>query len=146
MRVSLVSAKTDQVFLLLLFQSGLLAGAAAQLLGFFRSEDAYKRRPTSQGAKDTVLALCYAALLLNVAATISAFMVIDKMGSLTMNGAMMPPPQIGRFYGTHVGLLVKFGGSPNWRYMLWHCELLLFSWGLVYKSGNWSLHFKSHGV
>ncbi|KIM44943.1 hypothetical protein M413DRAFT_367115 [Hebeloma cylindrosporum] len=110
--------------------SGLLAGVAAQLLSFFRSEDVYKRRPTSQGAKDTVLALCYATLLLNVAAMISAFMVIDKMGSLTMNGATIPPPQIGRFYGTHVGLLVKFGGSPNWRYMFWHW-LICFYGGVV---------------
>jgi len=112
------------------FQSGLLAGVAAQLLSFFRGKEAYQRRSTSQGAKDTVLALCYAALLLNIAATISAFMVIDKMGSVTMKGAMMPPPQIGRFHGTHVSLLVKFGGSPNWRYMLWHCECCV-SMGLV---------------
>jgi len=114
----LFESATDQVQ----FQSGLLAGVAAQLLYFFRNEDAYKRRPTSQGAKDTILGLCYAALLLNIAATISAFMVIDKMGSLTLNGARMPPPQIGRYYGTHIGLLVKFGGNSNWGYMICHCE------------------------
>jgi len=110
--------------------SGLLAGVAAQLLSFFRNEDTYRRRPTSQGAKDTILGLCYAALLLNIAATISAFMVIDKMGSLTLNGARMHPPQIGRYYGTHIGLLVKFGGSSNWRYVIWHW-LFCFYGGVV---------------
>ncbi|KAF8963419.1 hypothetical protein BDZ97DRAFT_1027659 [Flammula alnicola] len=110
--------------------SGLLAGVAAQLLSFFRDNNSYEKRPTGQGAKDTVLALCYAALLLNIGATISAFMVIDKMGSLTISAARRPDLLIGRFNGTEVGLLEKYGAGKKWKYMVWHW-LLCFYGGVL---------------
>lgn len=103
-------------------QSGLLAAVAAQLLSFFQSGDAFNRRQTSQGGKDTVLALCYVALLLNIAATISALLIIDKMGALPVRGASLPPTNAGHFPGNPMHILGEYGGSRSWRYVIWHCE------------------------
>jgi hypothetical protein len=114
-------------------KSGLLAGVAAQLFSYFRDPMSYNRRPTSQGARDTVLAICYGALFLNIGATIGAFIIIDKMGSLTIVAARRRNIPIGQFGGTEMALLQHYGAGKSWKYLIWHCKLLIANMCLIIK-------------
>lgn len=103
-------------------QSGLLAAVAAQLLSYFRDPGTYDRRLDSQNARDVVVALCYGALFFNVGATISAFIIIDKLGSLTLVYARRDPINIGTFAASETAILEHYGAGNKWKYILWHCE------------------------
>lgn len=70
-------------------QSGLLAGVASQLYGFFKDEGNYSS-DTSRSYKDAVVAACYAAILFNVSATLSDFLIIDAMGEMQYRAATLP--------------------------------------------------------
>ncbi|KAF9556813.1 hypothetical protein CPC08DRAFT_669355 [Agrocybe pediades] len=108
--------------------SGLLAGAAAQLLGFF----------TSGGAGGFVVASCYAALFLNIGATISSFVLIDNLGEVGFSASAKDDKfhgdkeQSGRVTATQEELLVQFGASEEWSWMLIH-------WLITFYAGILSL-------
>ncbi|KAF9485442.1 hypothetical protein BDN70DRAFT_977541, partial [Pholiota conissans] len=109
--------------------SGLLAAVAAQLLSYFRSAATYSRRQDSQNAIDAVVALCYAALFFNIGATISAFIIVDKLGSLTLVSARRDSSstKIGSFSGTETEILEHFGAGKNWKYIQWHWVICFYS-------------------
>ncbi|KAF8202485.1 hypothetical protein BJ912DRAFT_920840 [Pholiota molesta] len=101
--------------------SALLAGVAAQLLSYFRTPGTYTNPPTPQGAIDAILALCYCALLLNIGATISAFIILDRLGSLALLYARENPQHSAKFGGTEIQILKHYGPGPKWRLIIWHC-------------------------
>ncbi|TEB24434.1 hypothetical protein FA13DRAFT_1797294 [Coprinellus micaceus] len=72
--------------------SGLLAGVASQLYGFFKSPDSYSEA-TGQTSKDAIVALCYLAMFLNIGATLSGFMIIDALGEVQYRAATRPMGQ-----------------------------------------------------
>jgi hypothetical protein len=104
-------------------QSGLLAAVAAQLLQYFRDDSAYHKRQSSEAAKTAVLALCYAAIFLNIGATISAFVIIDKMGALSAAASSRgDKTAFSTFDGTEVRLLENFGAGSTWKYVMAECK------------------------
>ncbi|KAF9485458.1 hypothetical protein BDN70DRAFT_795763 [Pholiota conissans] len=103
--------------------SGLLAGVAAQLFSYFRDPTNYTRHATSRGL---VLALCYGAIFLNIGATIGAFIIIDKMGSIATRAARRDQMSIGRFGGTQIALLQYHGAGKKWKYFVWHWVICFY--------------------
>ncbi|CAA7263707.1 unnamed protein product [Cyclocybe aegerita] len=112
--------------ILTLAQSGLLAAVAAQLLGFFKDklEDV-----SPAGAADFVIASCYTALFLNVAATIGSFVLIDNLGEVGYRAAKLDAADaliqieaIGDYRPPISKLLKEFGATQLWNGMLYHCE------------------------
>ncbi|KAF5316662.1 hypothetical protein D9619_006650 [Psilocybe cf. subviscida] len=99
--------------------SGLLAAVAAQLLQYFRDDNTYNRRHSSDRAKTAILALCYATIFLNIASTIFAFVIIDKMGALASAAAgRSNRPEISSFDGAETKLLEHFGAGSTWKYIM----------------------------
>ncbi|KAF8895827.1 hypothetical protein CPB84DRAFT_1781918 [Gymnopilus junonius] len=97
--------------------SGLLASVAAQLLVFFKASSSYAEGiPNPGGAQGFLLASCYAALFLNISATISSFILIDNLGEI---GFTMTT--------TQDDLLIMFGASKKWKWMLWHWLVTFYS-------------------
>ncbi|KAF4613012.1 hypothetical protein D9613_010977 [Agrocybe pediades] len=121
--------------------SGLLAGAAAQLIGFFKSDDNYNKDIHGGGpggARGFVIASCYAALFLNIGATISSFVLIDNLGEVGFSASVKDDQfhtdvqQTGRMTVTQEKLLVRFGASEEWSWMLIH-------WLITFYAGILSL-------
>ncbi|KAJ3504334.1 hypothetical protein NLJ89_g7987 [Agrocybe chaxingu] len=104
--------------------SGLLAAVAAQLLGFFKDklEDF-----SPAGAADFVIASCYIALFLNIAATIGSFILIDNLGEVGYRaakrdaaGTLIQIETIGDYRPQISRLLEEFGATKLWNGMLYH--------------------------
>lgn len=122
-------------------KSGLLAAAAAQLLVYFKADGSFSDDINSGGpggAKGFVIASCYAALFLNVSATISSFILIDNLGEIGFRASCKGTEwekdiqQTERIEGTQENLLVRFGASKDWNLMLLHCKSSIASdWVLI---------------
>ncbi|PPQ86186.1 hypothetical protein CVT25_006929 [Psilocybe cyanescens] len=100
--------------------SGLLAAVAAQLLVFFKPDSSFDPNINTQGgAKGFLLGACYAALFLNISATISSFILIDNLGEIGFRASCHAEKLEGltRDVGQHVTnqdkLLVDFGASSG---------------------------------
>ncbi|KAF8202484.1 hypothetical protein BJ912DRAFT_443736 [Pholiota molesta] len=104
--------------------SGLLASTAAALFNYIRDPKNYDKHPHS---KNAVVALCYGALFFNIGATISAFIIIDKLGSLTFVYARRNPITIGTFAATETAILEHYGAGNIWKYILWHWVICFYS-------------------
>jgi len=108
--------------------SGLLAGVASQLLSTFQGVNGHA------GAKEFLLATCYASIFLNIAATICSFVVIDHLGEIGFEAAAIRDPEddrkIGKLRTSQEGLLIKYGASSKWRWMLYHW-LITFYLGIL---------------
>ncbi|KAF9485721.1 hypothetical protein BDN70DRAFT_871044 [Pholiota conissans] len=110
--------------------SGLLAASAAQLLGFFKGANGFSdQEPRFQ---NLVLVFCYAALFLNISATIGSFLLTDNLGELDYRAARKKSNE--DLYGsTSMGaeeILRDFGASSQWEYMLFHW-LAMFYLGIL---------------
>jgi len=55
-----------------------LAGIAATLLSFVKDDNNYKAVATSPAKRNAVVGLCYAALLLNIYASMMAYAIVEK--------------------------------------------------------------------
>ena len=97
---------------------------SAQLLSFFKSDDSFGTRHSQQGARDFLVAACYLALFLNISATISSFILIDILGEIGFKASTNEDAlrKLGNCRTTQDKLLLKFGASPWWRIILWHCK------------------------
>jgi hypothetical protein len=77
------------------------------------------------GAKEFLLATCYTSIFLNIAATICSFVVIDHLGEIGFEAAAIRDPEddrkTGKFRTSQEGLLMKYGASSQWKWMLYHC-------------------------
>ncbi|KJA25338.1 hypothetical protein HYPSUDRAFT_64915 [Hypholoma sublateritium FD-334 SS-4] len=111
--------------------SGLLAGGAAQLLSTFKGDmDLMNREPRD---RNLVLVLCYAALFLNISATISSFILTDNLGELEYNTAKgRGGVNTTQMLGGEATILKAHGASPSWEFMLYH-------WLITFYSGILSL-------
>jgi len=112
--------------------SGLLAAVAAQLLGFFKPDANYDGNiHLAGGAKGFLLATCYAALFLNISATISSFILIDNLGEIGFRASCQHDLEsltnLSTITTTQDGLLMKFGASPEWKFMLYHWLVTFYS-------------------
>ena len=117
-------------------QSGLLAAAAAQLLVFFKDDGSYNTDIASggpAGAKGFVIASCYAALFLNISATIGSFVLIDNLGEIQFQAACKPEgfqediAQTDRLFAFQEDLLKRFGAPSAWTFMMMHCTFITIS-------------------
>jgi hypothetical protein len=109
--------------------SGLLAGVGSQLLGTFLN---LKSEP--RGATEFLLATCYASIFLNIAATICSFVLIDHLGDIGLEASSIRDPEEDRKIGTlstsQEKLLMKWGASSQWKWMLYHW-LITFYLGIL---------------
>ncbi|KAF9530497.1 hypothetical protein CPB83DRAFT_850425 [Crepidotus variabilis] len=112
--------------------SGLLAGVASQLLGTFTDADI-----SPSGAKGIIVATCYAAIFLNINATIGSFVLIDRLGELgfeaarlDMLGRLDQLELVGHNHSQVNQLLKEFGAGRMWKYMLIHW-LVTFYLGIL---------------
>lgn len=109
-----------------ILQSGLLAGVGAQLLTTFQGLGDPPAEPVPAGAKEFLLATCYASIFLNIAATICSFVLIDHLGEIGFEAAAIRDPeddrQMGKIRTSQDKLLMKFGASNQWKAMLYHCR------------------------
>ncbi|PPQ93956.1 hypothetical protein CVT25_014867 [Psilocybe cyanescens] len=105
--------------------SGLLAAVAGQFLGFVRSSTITP--DVSYEARCFLLTMCYAALLFNISATIGSFILMDNLGEMGFRASCkaseldeVTDMGLGTFMTSQDGLLIKFGASPEWNWMLYH--------------------------
>ncbi|KAJ3504331.1 hypothetical protein NLJ89_g7988 [Agrocybe chaxingu] len=113
--------------------SGLLAAVAAQLLGFFKDDE----NLSPSGGAGFVIASCYAALFLNIAATIGSFVLIDNLGEVGYRAAkrdskdeLLQVDTIGDYTPAVSKMLVDFGANGMWNGMLYHW-LITFYLGIL---------------
>ncbi|KDR77009.1 hypothetical protein GALMADRAFT_1327154 [Galerina marginata CBS 339.88] len=124
-------------------QSGLLASVAAQLLTLFKtpapspsdSSSNNTGQPTESLAQTFLLVCCYAAIFLNISATISSFILIDNLGEIGYRSSIpnnqrpgSPPPTT--MSCTPEKLLYTYGASSKWTWMLFHW-LFTFYMGIL---------------
>lgn len=76
--------------------------------------------------------MCYAALILNIGSTISSFVLIDNLGEMGFRASCRADELdeynemgLGTFLTNKDDLLIKFGASPAWKWMVYHCSLNL---------------------
>jgi hypothetical protein len=100
-------------------QSGLLASAAAQLLGSFKTDPGLLAREPR--FRNLVLIFCYAGLFLNISATIGSFVLTDNLGELGYRASKKENIMGSTSMGAEE-ILVKYGASRQWNYMLFHCK------------------------
>jgi hypothetical protein len=105
--------------------SGLLAASAAQLLSLFKG---------NPPASNLVIGLCYAAIFLNISATIGSFVITDSLGDVAYRSSRRSQQlaSISNFDGTQSRLLTTFGVGSCWDVMLWH-------WLITFYCGIFSL-------
>ncbi|KAF8180085.1 hypothetical protein BJ912DRAFT_929437 [Pholiota molesta] len=113
--------------------SGLLAAAAAQLLGFFKASaegtgGLGARAPRYQ---NLVLVLCYAALVLNISATIGTFVLIDTLSDIAFK-ASKKEFLMARTNMNQEEILQYWGAGRQWNWMRLH-------WTITFYSGIFSL-------
>ncbi|KAH9474872.1 hypothetical protein JR316_0013340 [Psilocybe cubensis] len=106
--------------------SGLLAAVAGQFLGLVRSVAADN---ASFETQSFLLTMCYAAILFNISATIGSFIIMDNLGEMGFRASCkateldeVSDMGLGTFMTSQDGLLIKFGASPEWKWMLYHWE------------------------
>lgn len=106
-------------------QSALLVAVVAQLFQYFRDDGTYNKHQLVNGAKTAILALCYATLFLNIGATVFAFVVINRMGSLASaatSSHRSNQPSIPPFDDTEARLPGDYGASSVWKYTMAQCR------------------------
>ncbi|KAF5335979.1 hypothetical protein D9611_006285 [Ephemerocybe angulata] len=98
--------------------SGLLAGVAAQLYGFFKDDGSYK--DGSSRTREAIVVLCYSAVFFNIGATISGFILIDGLGEIQYHAASLIKTKEDKEFSTALKLLQHFGGGAKWHWLLVH--------------------------
>ncbi|PPQ69980.1 hypothetical protein CVT25_001532 [Psilocybe cyanescens] len=121
--------------------SGLLAAVAAQLLTLFKAPPPDGVKAPAEGAQTVLLIACYSAIFLNISATISSFILIDKLGEIGFKSSSKHPiydpestsgKDIGSILKTQEQLMMDYGASRMWKPMLWHCIISLIVAILIY--------------
>ncbi|KAF8180142.1 hypothetical protein BJ912DRAFT_981873 [Pholiota molesta] len=107
--------------------SGLLASAAAQLLGSFKTDPGLSAREPR--FRNLVLIFCYAGLFLNISATIGSFVLTDNLGELGYRASKKENIMGSTSMGAE-DILKKYGASKQWKYMLFHW-LITFYLGIL---------------
>ncbi|KAF9531687.1 hypothetical protein CPB83DRAFT_848557 [Crepidotus variabilis] len=108
--------------------SGLLAAVAAQLLGTFKGDQNLQ----PQGARDLLVAACYAAIFLNINATVGSFVLIDDLAEVGLEATKRYQAQGDGFTAVKMDnrgpsqILTKFGASKMWRPILIHWMVTFF--------------------
>lgn len=114
--------------------SGLLAVTAAQLLTFFKNTSNFNNESTA-GAHTFLVLLCYGSLFFNTSASISSFVLIDRLGELQFRAAQKDQSILPSGGFTSLGadnLLIRFGAGRLWTCIAWH-------WVLSYLAGIWCM-------
>lgn len=114
--------------------SGLLAVTAAQLLTFFKNTSNFNNVSTP-GARTFLILLCYGSLFFNTSASISSFVLIDRLGELQFRAAQKDQSILPSGGFMSVGadnLLIRFGAGRLWTCIAWH-------WVFSYLAGIWCM-------
>ncbi|TFK37684.1 hypothetical protein BDQ12DRAFT_750514, partial [Crucibulum laeve] len=118
--------------------SALLTAAAAQLLSFFKSASSFDEgRNNPNAARTFLLIICYSSLFFNVSASISSFILIDKLGELPFRASQrgqqtLPPPQTAMSSTDPDYLLKRYGIGRWWSFLIWH-------WLFCFVLGIWCI-------
>lgn len=70
--------------------------------------------------------LAYSALVLNISASLSSFILIDKLGDLPFQASQKPLsrlPRMGPIEGTQEQLLLRYGVDRLWTVVVYHCKI-----------------------
>jgi hypothetical protein len=112
-------------------QSGLLAAVTAQLLVFFRTNDAFGANGDQKDhpKREAVLTLTYVALILSIGATLSSLILTDEFSDIPIRAARSPyGPESSKtegdpiFLGKDWEILRTFGLRKSARFVVGHCE------------------------
>ena len=78
------------------------------------------------GAKEFLIATCYASIFLNIGAAACSLVVVDYLGGIGFQAAATRDPEddrrIGKIRTSPENLLIKFGASFHLKFMLYHCQ------------------------
>lgn len=114
---------------------------------------------STAGARTFLILLCYGSLFFNTSASISSFVLIDRLGELQFRAVQKDQSILPSGGFTTVGaggLLKRFGAGRLWTCIAWHCKLysvlpldetdsltrgfFVFGWHLVYDFAGPDLH------
>lgn len=90
----------------------------------------FKTAPLGPKGGQTVLLIsCYMAIFFNIYATISSFILIDKLGEIGFKSSSNTPnydPEknvlVSKVKRTQEALMEEYNASSMWKPMLWYCE------------------------
>ena len=78
------------------------------------------------GAKEFLIATCYASIFLNIGASVSSLVALDYLGGMGLQAAALRDPEDDRKMGkiriSPVKLLMKFGAGFRLKAILYHCQ------------------------
>jgi hypothetical protein len=96
-----------------------LAAVGAQLLGTFQNVNG------DAGLKEFLIMACYVSIFLNIGATVSSFVVIDHIGEMVFQASAIRDSeddrQMGKIRTSQEKMLMNFGASNQWNWMLYYC-------------------------
>lgn len=101
-------------------QSALMSVLSGSLLVFVKDTQFPEVTPT--GSLPFLTLLSYGGLVFNISATISAFLLTDRLGSMTINSSRRPDlPKDGTVDVPSSFLLKRYGAGAGWTWSMWHC-------------------------
>ncbi|KAF9054363.1 hypothetical protein BJ165DRAFT_1522903 [Panaeolus papilionaceus] len=116
--------------------SALAAGIVAQLLGFIKDNKNYADN-TDPEKINVLVGMCYFSLFMNIGATISSFVIIDRLGEFHLRAARIPDsetalsPSVKNADLTESDLIrAQFGVGRTWSILLWQW-ITCFYGGLI---------------
>ncbi|KAF8999762.1 hypothetical protein BDQ17DRAFT_1360324 [Cyathus striatus] len=115
--------------------SASLTVTGAILLAFFKQSGVFSTNTDNpQESRTFLLVICYVALFFNISASISAFILTDKLGELPLTAARKRdsalPPSAASITADSNRLLKSYGIGRTWILVQWH-------WFLCYVGGLW---------
>lgn len=77
---------------------------------------------TPTGSLPFLTMISYGGLVFNISATVSAFLLTDRLGSMTINSSRRPDlPRDGTVDVPASFLLKRYGAGAGWNWSMWHC-------------------------
>jgi hypothetical protein len=77
------------------------------------------------GIRTFLTLVCYGGVFFNLSASVSGFVLIDRLGSLSFNAAQKPSellPVAGYIEGDSDTLLRRYGAGKIWNLLVLHCR------------------------
>lgn len=105
-------------------QSALMSVLSAYLLVFVKDTQFPEVTPT--GSLPFLILLSYGGLVFNISATVSAFLLTDRLGSMAINSSKRRDlARDGTVDAPSSFLLKRYGVGSGWTWSMWHCKQAL---------------------
>ena len=102
-------------------QSALMSVLSAYLLVFVKDTGFPEVTPT--GSLPFLTLLSYGGLVFNISATVSAFLLTDRLGSMAVNSSKRRDlARDGTVDAPSSFLLKRYGAGSGWTWSMWHCK------------------------